>query len=67
MHRHENLHWEIVNNPHVPGERIHIVKRSDDGCTEPGAQSPITPETILFRTPPKAEPANGRITRPERP
>lgn len=56
MLQHETIHWEIVNNPNVVGERIRIAKRSSNGHSEPAKPSCALPGTILFPAHPKSVP-----------
>lgn len=60
MLQHENMHWEIVNNPNVVGERIRVVKRSNNGDPGRGAQSRVIPGIIPFPALPKSVPLNLR-------
>lgn len=45
---HEKLRWEIVDNPHVCGERIRIARPWDDEGPPPHDQSDFTPGIIPF-------------------
>lgn len=60
MFQHEKIYWEIVNNPNVVGERIRIVKRSNNGDSEADDQSRVMPGIIPFPALPKSVPPNLR-------